>query len=142
MQQSMAGNRFMLPYLDDGEFKILVFKIDGEVCNITLNQFIGIDNSTMPIAGIMDPLLTSCFINNRLVFVTIFYRSTITSWNFVLDLQLQQPVSDLLSLKMDCTNLNFPIQSFFQSEKNYIYLFFRQGQEYIFSLDPFELISE
>lgn len=126
--QNMSANLFMLPYLDDGEFKILVFKIDGQVCDISLNNFVGIDNSTMPISGILDPMITAIFITNRLVFVTLFYRNDTTNWSLVLDIEEQQPVTDLISLVMDCSSLNFPIKCFYHQEKNLIYSFYRQGE--------------
>lgn len=57
VQQNSSGSFFALPYFDSGLYKILFFNMNGDVDHLLANSVTGIDDSTLAIAGISDPLI-------------------------------------------------------------------------------------
>ena len=125
---------YALAYLDDGVFKILVFDRQGKICDINVCDRLKIDNSTIPISGIPDPIITCCFIDNSRVFVNLFHRLTQTNWHFVFNFITDEIEGEAIPTKMNCSQLNFPIQSIYQYEKDHVYCFYRQGESYFIDM--------
>lgn len=88
VMQNKEGTQFAIAYLDDGNFKLRTF---GQVTRtkeaihmdeLDINKQIGINNYTMPINNFPDPYITTCFVNDDLLFVNLFYNATLTHHHF------------------------------------------------------------
>lgn len=76
VSQNIFGRVFLIPYLDDGTFKLMVFDNDQVLCDLHINDLLGIDNSTVSINGVHDPIINACFINDENIFVNLFHKTT------------------------------------------------------------------
>ena len=52
VHQNTNGTIFAFAYLDSGQFKILIFHKDGEIADVSVNKYLQLDDSTLPISGI------------------------------------------------------------------------------------------
>jgi len=75
-EQNSKGNIFLLPYIDDGFFKVLIFTKFSRLAEIDVNELLKIDNSTLPMIGIPDPLITACFVSDSQVYVSLIHRAS------------------------------------------------------------------
>ena len=50
--------------MDSGQFRVFIFNKTIVLDDINVNPLLGIDNSTTPINGIMDPMINVCFIDS------------------------------------------------------------------------------
>ena len=80
--QNAEGNKYAMVYFDDGRFLTRTFgRVDrteeeikqNEVC---FNDLLGINDHTMPVQNFPDPFITTCFVNDNLVFVQMCYSPT------------------------------------------------------------------
>ena len=56
-----------------------------------------------------DPLISVCFIDNDRLFINLFYRQKTTYYYFIYNFRESFIASELFSIKMHCSNINFPI---------------------------------
>lgn len=135
VHQNNSGTIFAFAYLDAGQFKILVFHKDGEIADVFVNKYLQIDDSTQPIPGIQDPLISICFINDDLIFVNLLKRNTMQHWYFIYSISARDVITKPQKIKMKCSKLNFPYQTIYNSDKNCIHLFYRQGESFCYTLN-------
>ena len=77
--QSDNAEMIAIAYNDDGQFtvKVISRKPDNYgkvISDISINQTFGLNRGSKPIHGIYNPLITSCFLPNDLLFVAAFHR--------------------------------------------------------------------
>jgi len=61
----------------------MLFERHNIISDLNVNELLNIDNSTVPINGVQEPLINSCFINDNLLFVNLYHRMTFTNWHFL-----------------------------------------------------------
>jgi hypothetical protein len=121
--------------MDDGRFKLRVFgkeqrELKDQFDQLDINKVLNLDNHTIPVAGFPDPYITSCFIDDDRIFVNFFHNVKLTHYMFIYSIKSNKIVSEVEHREMECTKKNFPYKTFYNSEDNEIYTFYRQGQGY------------
>ena len=86
--------------MDGGEFKVLVFNQETHIADIFVNDIIGIDNSTVPINGISDPLISVCFTDKDTLFINLFYRQKSDYYYFLYNFRKGKLLSEVFSICM------------------------------------------
>jgi|APSaa5957512535_1039671.scaffolds.fasta_scaffold343293_1 hypothetical protein len=86
--QNQEGNIFMIPYLDAGVFRLMVFNNDIVLSDIHINELLAIDNSTIAINGVHDPIINACFLQDSVIFVNLFHKVSRTNWHFKFSFEL------------------------------------------------------
>ena len=72
----------MIPYLDAGKFRVMIFNNDVVISDIYINEMLGIDKSTISINGVHDPIINACFLPDSDIFVNLFHKVTRVNWHF------------------------------------------------------------
>ena len=72
----------MIPYLDTGVFRLMVFDHDVIYSDLHINDILKIDNSTLSINGVHDPIINACFIEDDAIFVNLFHKTSRSHWHF------------------------------------------------------------
>lgn len=109
VQQNSEGTIYMIPFLDAGVFRLMIFDNNVVLSDIHINELLGIDSSTIAINGVHDPIINACFLDNSTVFVNLFHKVTKVNWHFKYSFERQELIDDPVATKMTCTSLNFPI---------------------------------
>ena len=93
VSQNATGTKYSMCYFDDGKFLMRTFGrserteeeiLKNEVC---FNDLLGINDHTMPVSNFPDPFITSCFIDDNLIFVQLCYSPTMTHYHFFWDIE-------------------------------------------------------
>ena len=142
VSQASDGSIFLLPYLDNGTFRLLVFNSEQEFINVNINEMLDIDNSTVPVNGIHDPIINACFIDDSLIFVNLFHKTTTTNWHFIYNFREDKIIGNPVPTKMDCPSLNFPVSNFYDQHKNVVYCFYRHGESFTIPIDNIEKVEQ
>lgn len=78
VEQNKDGTQYALCYIDDGVFKIRTFgkqnRSEEEILanELNINEILGINNYTIPIANFPEPLINCCFVSENMLFVNFF----------------------------------------------------------------------
>ena len=133
MEQNYQGNKYAFVYIDDGKFRLRVMgkeQRDEETImreEFDINKALGLNDYTMPIQGFADPFCTCSFITDERIFIQLFYNYDLTHYHFVYNHSTNKIEGDFYKMKMTCTSKNFPYKSFYNTDENVIYSFYRQG---------------
>ena len=141
VEQNSIGDKYAVTFVDDGVFKMRTFgKVtrdtwEIEANEISFNDKLKIDNYTMPIDDFYDPFINCCFITDNLIFVALHHTYSRTHYHFIWDLTKKDfwftPQSldlDFFTKKqLDCSIKNFPYKSFYNEDKNQVYVFYRDS---------------
>ena len=113
----------------------MVFDNDQVLCDLHINELLGIDNSTVSINGVHDPIINACFINDENIFVNLFHKSTETNWHFKYSYKDQSIIGQAVATHLNCSQLNFPINNFYDFEHDQVYCFYRHGESITVNLN-------
>ena len=113
----------------------MVFDNDQVLCDLHINELLGIDNSTVSINGVHDPIINACFINDENIFVNLFHKSTETNWHFKYSYKERTILGEAVATQLNCSQLNFPINNFYDFERESVYCFYRHGESITVNLD-------
>ena len=128
IQQNSAGDQFLIAYIDNGVFHLLVIDYDKILIDFNVNEHFNIDNHTIPIAGIFNPFaITTYMEDENVVFYCFYHRKTKMNYHFTFNIKENKVNSELHKSQAPGTNKNFPQQCFLNTENNQINCFFRQG---------------
>ena len=94
-----------------------------------INEALGLDNHTMPIDNFPDPFIACVFVDDNILFINLFHNASTTHHHFFFHIDTQK-IEQHTTVIMDCNRKNFPQKCFYNSEKNEIYSFYRQGQSF------------
>ena len=88
--QNDDGDKFCLPYYDNGLFKIHFFDQHEDTLDIfeDINEQLGIDEKSRPPVGLANPMINVEFIKDHTVFVNLFHTQSTTNWHFFYDFGL------------------------------------------------------
>ena len=89
----------------------------------------------MTIEQFSEPYATCCFIDDDKVFVNLFHNQEFMHYHFILDLKKGKIIGSTVSRKLEKQKKNFPLKCFYNSDKNEIYSFYRQGDYFIINAD-------
>ena len=95
----------------------------------------------MPIQGFADPFSTCSFIDDDRIFVQLFYNFDRTHWHFIYDHSKRAIEGAPFSQKLVCSAKNFPYKSFYNTDDNEIYSFYRQGEAFIVHGDDAQTVK-
>ena len=73
-------------------------------------------------------MINTCFVNDDRIFVSLFHKMTLTHWHFFYSHKDMMIVGKPFQLKIDCSELNFPYDTFYDNLRQNVYIFYRQGQ--------------
>ena len=77
---------------------------------------LGIDNSTIAINGVHDPIINACFLEDSVIFVNLFHKVSKVNWHFKYNFEFQKIIGEPIATQMNCTSLNFPIKNFYDDD--------------------------
>ena len=104
VEQNSKGDYYHVVYMDDGKFRIRHFGKDSDInvayespCqkadnnanaegyyfDINKNPLLNMNDFTIPIAGFSDPYITSAFIDNDRIFVSLFHNVELKHYQFI-----------------------------------------------------------
>ena len=87
----------MIPFLDAGVFRVMIFNNNMVLSDIHNNELLGIDSSTITINSVHDLIINACFLDNLTVFVNIFHKVTKVNWHFKYSFERQELIYDPVS---------------------------------------------
>ena len=147
VEQNYKGDKYAFVYANDGNFKLRVFgkqrRDESEIQEneFDINKALDINNYTMPIQGFADPFSTCSFIDDDRIFVQLFYNFDRTHWHFIYDHSKRAIEGAPFSQKLVCSAKNFPYKSFYNTDDNEIYSFYRQGEAFIVHGDDAQTVK-
>ena len=105
----------------------VVFDCQGNtLSSLDLNELIGLDKQSKPIMGFFQPMVTACFVKDDDIYISVFHRKLIKQYNFIYSYKEQQIVKAISITDVNAsTMLNFSIKSFYNSELQEVYTFYR-----------------
>lgn len=129
IDQNDAGDTMCVPYSDNGALYIKIFTAGGEeLANLDMNAVFGMDQESKPIVGFYQPMLTACFVKDDDLFLQGFHRLTGRHYVVLYSYKTRQFLQEMQTLDIPgTTKLNFPLRSFYSSELDEVYTFYRQG---------------
>ena len=92
ISQNAKGDKYAMVYFDDGKFLMRTFAREerteeeikkNEVC---FNDLLKLNDYTMPIHSFPDPFITTCFVNDNLLFVQLYHGHTFTHYHMFWDI--------------------------------------------------------
>jgi hypothetical protein len=126
IEQNNSGDQFCLTYIDDGLFKLKVFDSSKVRKEFEINEAIGIDNSTVSLICVREPMINCCYVDNDTIFVTLFHNQTAMNWHFLYKISENSIVPGTTkSTKINQPVLNFPVKALFCALAQEIYWFYR-----------------
>ena len=141
--QNNFGILFCAPYLDDGVFRLLVFNRYEVLAQANLNGFLNIDNSTRPNDNFPDPMMGAAFIEYNNIFVNVFYTKSQTMHICKYSFLHKKLVDEPILMRMEQSSRNFPLNTFYDDERNHVYIFYRQGESVTIDLaNPKDLYTD
>jgi len=82
----------------------------------------------MPNYGFADPYIICCFIGGDQLFVALFHNHKLLHKHFIYDLKKREIVGKVHDFSLaDSSEENFPVDCFYNDEKNKVDIFYRQG---------------
>lgn len=139
--QDRHGEMYCLPYLCDGNFKLLVFNKWQVITDFNINAELEIDDQTRPNDNFPYPMMDACFIQNQNLFVNVFHNSLHRVYTFRYSILQKRIVNGTIKQfdmeKKSGSSRNFPIGTFFDEKLGKVFFFFRQGEAFHMDLDLF-----
>jgi hypothetical protein len=135
--QNNTATRFMLPYNDDGVFKMRIFgrdtRSEAEIAatEVNFNQLLGLDDWTMCLTVSPDPFVICCFITDDIGFVNLYHSFSHMHYHFFLNLNSKEIVGEVVKQEISNFSSNFPLKCFYNDDDHEIYSFYRQGEAFI-----------
>jgi len=75
IEQTLTGKTFCIAYQDNGEFFISFVDQKGEeLDNFNVTEYLGIDNTSLPLADFYEPRIAVSFIEDDNVMVSVYHR--------------------------------------------------------------------
>ena len=78
----------------------------------------------MPISNFPEPFCTSTWCNDTIVYVNVFLNQEQSHYHFFFNIETRE-ITGLQKLKLECNDKNFPWKSFYNSDENEVYTFYR-----------------
>ena len=129
IDQNYAGDTLCVPYSDNGALSVVIFTNDGEeLATLNMNEVFEMDEESKPIVGFYQPMLTACFVKDDDLFLHGFHRLHGRHCMVLYSYKTQQLLQRVQTATLpESTKLNFPVRSFYSSELDEVYTFYRQG---------------
>ena len=130
IEQETTGQEFFISYQDNGHFYVRFFNVQGEQLDLLdVTDFLQIDEQSTPITGFSEPLITTAHVQDKQVFIQIYQRIEKMQYHFIYSYEEKKAISTTTVTAIEnCSEMNFPIKSFYSSITNCVYTFYRQGQ--------------
>jgi hypothetical protein len=138
-----SSTEFAVVFNDDGVFKLRTFGRDTRTpdqiraSEVNLNELIGIDDKTMAVSNFPDPFVTCCFVQEKVLFINLFYSYECTHYHFYFDFESRKILGQVKSMVIGTSKKNFPYKCFYNDEENEVYSFYRQGQCIIATMEGY-----
>lgn len=129
--------------MNNGVFKVLVFDKQQVLLDYNINEAIELDDKTRPNDNFPDPLVNACFVDDGdKIFINCFHSRELTMHHFIFSKVKNAIDSPIVKTKLPESTRNFPISSYFDDEKQFVYIFFRQGESFMINLGEFKRVQE
>jgi hypothetical protein len=136
INQTDDGQLFNCPYFDDGNFWLLLFNTEKTIEKIDISEMLKIDRRSRPNVGFPDPLINACFIGEDRVFINLFHNRDLNHWHLIYNYKEKKIVGEPVCVKLGESKLNFPYNNFYDSKRQKVYCFYRQGQSFTVDVNP------
>jgi hypothetical protein len=148
IEQSPLGDKYLVCYNNDGVFYFRDFnkyastekkqrtQEEVDCSTVNVNKLLGIKPNTMCHNDFHDPYMTGCFIDQDIIFVSVFENFSLTHYHFFFDLVKRTLVGEVHVKKMEgiMPGTDFPIKCFYNEDLKEVYLFYRQGNSFILNI--------
>ena len=75
VEQNNSGKIFCVAYQDSGRYFVSVVSNTGEdFINLDVTEILDIDVGSKPVEGFYEPLITSNFLSDEVIRVTVYHR--------------------------------------------------------------------
>jgi hypothetical protein len=112
---------------------MIVFNKNNNLAEININMELSLDDSTRPVGGLPDPMMNTVFTDSSNIFINVFHTKTLTMWHFSYNFLQKKIIGDPVKTQLEYCTINFPFKSFYDDDKDRVYIFYRQGQSYTVS---------
>ena len=112
---------------------MIVFNKNNNLAEININLELSLDDSTRPVGGLPDPMMNTVFTDSSNIFINVFHTKTLTMWHFSYNFLQKKIIGDPVKTQLEYCTINFPFKSFYDDDKDRVYIFYRQGQSYTVS---------
>lgn len=121
---------YAVPYNDHGKYYVSIIdpKKGQEVKQVKVNQILSVDARSLPIDDIDDPLITCCFTDSMMLFVSCYHRLQRRQYHFTYNIETGKATRPQQIDVPESTAINFPQRVFYNAEWDECYTFYRQGQ--------------
>ena len=82
-------------------------------------------------------MISVCFVEDEKqndIFVNLYHTPTHTMWYFLYSYQQQKLITEPIQSNLRETTRNFPLSCFYDDDRHFVYVFFRQGEAYFVNL--------
>jgi hypothetical protein len=138
IDQTYAGDIFVIAYSDNGKFKVTFLAPDGTTLDdLDVSAALSLDAESKPVTGFEEPLITVAVLPDGSVFVSAYHRILKKQYYFMYQHKNEgkkvmegKITAGPMSREIDdasCGKLNFPIKSFYSEKTGNCTTFYRQG---------------
>jgi hypothetical protein len=106
-------------------FHLLVFDKRKVIRDFNINEAIEIDNKTRPNDNFPDPYINAVFVADDKIFINVFHSKTLMMYHFLYDYHENAIVSPVIKTELPASTRNFPMSSYYDDEKQFVYIFYR-----------------
>lgn len=139
--QNKDGSIFLCPYLNNGVFMLLIFDHEKVLLDYNINEAIGLDDKTRPNDNFPDPFVNACFVDDGdKIFINCFHSRELMLHHFIFSRVKNMIDSPIVKTKLPESTRNFPLSSYFDDEKQFVYIFFRQGESFMINLQELKRV--
>jgi len=104
-----------------------VFNKEKNLTELNVNLEIGLDDTTRPVSALPDPMIETCFLDNNQIFINVFHTKSLCMYHMTYNFLQGKLIGDAVQTQLAYCTINFPIKSFYDEEKDQVYMFYRQG---------------
>jgi len=123
--QNNHGNLYALPFIEDEVFKVTIFNKMDVLQELDVCEIIGFKEGIRPIDNISNPLINVVFVDESSIFILCYEPQSKRIWYFTYSIVEKSFKLEPLEITLQCSTLNFPVDSFYDSKRQLVHIFFR-----------------
>jgi hypothetical protein len=106
-------------------FRLLIFNKRKVIDDFNINEAIGIDDKTRPNDNFPDPFVNACFVAEDKIFINVFHSKNLSMHHFLYNYHEKIIDSLVIKTELPASTRNFPVSSYYDDEKQFVYIFYR-----------------
>lgn len=132
LKQNAQSTLIAYAYQDNGYFFLQIIDIEGkDVFKLDINPELGIDAKSNGMRVCRTPLIvTTDFLERNTVFVNLYHKKERSQYHLLVDFRMKTVIERghvSFDAKLNSSEQNYPIDTFYVQSKARFYCFYRQG---------------